>query len=73
MAKDQGHNNKKSNISQYAKYSGLAFQLFFSLLIAALVGQWIDKKLQLSNDYITLLLIVIVFFAMMYKLVKDLS
>lgn len=65
--------DKKEKIRQYAKYSGLAFQLFFTLIIAAFIGQWIDGKLEFSNDYITLLLIVIVFFAFMYKLVKELS
>jgi preprotein translocase subunit SecY len=63
----------KSHINQYAKYSGLAFQLFLALLIAAYIGQFLDKKLALPNSYITLLLIIIVFFGFMYKIVKELS
>jgi apolipoprotein N-acyltransferase len=65
--------NKNSHVNQYAKYSGLAFQMFFSLLVAALLGQWIDDKFELSRDYMTLVLIVTVFFGFIYKLIKELS
>lgn len=64
---------KPSQSNQYLKYSGMAFQLFILLAIAAWIGQKLDKALHLSSPYITIVLILLFTTAFFYKLVKDLG
>ena len=60
-------------VNQYLKYSGMAFTLFILLGIAALIGQWLDKKMATPQPYFTIILILLFMGGFFYRLVKDLS
>ena len=60
-------------VNQYLKYSGMAFQLFVLLGIAAFLGQWLDKRYLSGNPYFTIILILLFTGGFFYRLVKDLS
>ena len=64
-------NHKQTN--GYLKYTGLAFQLAGVVVMAILLGQWLDKKWMLSKPYFTVTLVVVFFSAFMYKLFKELT
>lgn len=60
-------------MTQWLKYSGLAFQMFFLLLAGWFVGAIVDEYLQLSKPLFALLLMVVFLIGFFYKLTKDLS
>lgn len=64
---------KPSQSNQYLKYSGMALQLFALLGIAAWLGQKLDKSLNTSDPYFTILFILLFTGGFFYKLVKDLN
>ena len=64
---------KPSDSTKYLKYTGLAFQLFFTLALFVWLGQYLDKKLDLSNPWFTIVLILVGFFGWVAKLLKDLK
>ena len=55
------------------KYAGLAFQFFFTFAIVFFIGKKIDAYLGNSKMYVTLVLIVITFIGVMYRIMKDLE
>ena len=59
--------------ARYMKYTGLAFQLFFAFAIVIFAGKKIDVYLGNEKMYVTLILIVITFVGMMYRIMKDLE
>lgn len=59
--------------SDYLKYSGLAFQMFFILLIGWFGGSYIDGYLELEKPVFALSLMFIFLIGYFYKLIKDLS
>ena len=71
------HNKKEKKstgkTNQYLKYSGLAFQFFITLGITAFIGQKLDEYFETPQPFITILLVLLVFIALMYKLIKELS
>ena len=68
-------NNRKKNHEdkgQFLKYSGFAFQLFFTMFVAGYIGGELDKMAGWDKMYLTAIFILLVFFAFIYKLMKDL-
>ena len=65
--------DKQKPIQNFAKYAGLGMQLFVSMAVAAYIGQKLDAKMDLGNDYITIVLVMLVFVAIMYKVIKELT
>jgi hypothetical protein len=65
MAKSAKHN--------YLKYSGIAFQMFFMLLIGLLLGQWLDKKFEFGQPYMTALCTILFLVGFFIKLIRDLA
>jgi hypothetical protein len=63
----------KKDMTQWLKYSGLAFQMFFLLLAGWFVGAIIDDQFSLSKPVFALLFMVIFLIGFFYKLIKDLS
>ena len=51
----------------------MALQLFVLLLVAAWLGQWLDKRLQTRDPYFTIILILLFMGGFFYRLVIDLS
>ena len=64
---------KPRQVNQYLKYSGMALQLFVLLLVAAWLGQWLDKRLQTRDPYFTIILILLFMGGFFYRLVIDLN
>lgn len=60
-------------VDAYLKYSGMAFQMAAVIMISIFAGQWLDKKLSLSEPYMTILLTVVLFGGYMYKLTRELT
>ena len=69
--KEKGPNSRGSN--QYMKYAGLAFQFFALFGLAFYIGQQIDKYFGNNKPFIAMLLILVSFIAIIYKIAKDLS
>lgn len=69
MAADQG----PKKISQYLKYSGIAFQLAALMAVGIFGGQWLDQKLGLQMPICTMILVLLFFGVYMYKLYLDLT
>ena len=65
--------DKKPRGSDYLKYSGLAFQMFFTLLIGWFIGSKIDDWLELQKPIFALILLMLFLAGFFFKLVKDLS
>ncbi len=63
----------KEQIKFYGKYMGLAMEMFGILLVAALIGQWLDKKFETSRPLITALLVVVALGGVLFKMIKDLG
>lgn len=70
--KKSGKKSSKKLIDA-AKYSGLAFQLLAAIVVAVLLGSWIDKLLELEKPIFTALLIPVFLFGFIYKLYLDIN
>ncbi len=70
MSKPDEKNIRKVNA--YLKYSGLAFQLAFVIFLGIYVGNYIDTYFGLKVPIATMILVLLLFGAYMYKLVVDL-
>ncbi|NOT38424.1 MAG: AtpZ/AtpI family protein [Saprospiraceae bacterium] len=64
---------KSGEVNAYLKYAGLAFQIFGILAVGAFLGQWIDEKLNFSQPWMTILLIVFLFAGIIYKIFLETS
>jgi hypothetical protein len=65
--------DRKPKGYEYLKYSGLAFQMFFTILLGWFIGSKIDGWLGLSKPVFALTLLMLFLAGFFYKLVKDLS
>ena len=61
------NNNPKS----YTQYLSLATQMILSFLAAIFLGKWLDEKLKLSFPFFTISLLIFIFIAILYKIIKD--
>ena len=67
--------NEKKHINKvnvYLKYSGLAFQLAFVIFVGIYLGKYIDTYFGWKVPIATMVLVLLLFGAYMYKLVIDL-
>lgn len=64
---------KAGPYAELARYSGMVFQIFALLFAAWLLGQWLDKKLENEEPYLSLTLIMLSIFAYLYSLVRQTS
>ncbi|MCC6816941.1 MAG: AtpZ/AtpI family protein [Saprospiraceae bacterium] len=62
---------KPSDYNAYFKYAGLAFQIFGILAVGAFAGQYLDRKLGLSQPWMTILIVLFFFIGIIYKIVLD--
>lgn len=62
---------QRKKMRNYAKYSGMGFQMAGTVLIGALLGRWIDNKMANETPYFTILLVVLFTAAAMYLAIKD--
>ena len=64
---------RKSAIKDWAKYGGLAFQLFGACLAGVLIGRWLDAKMQLERPLWAVFLTVLFMVASLVSLYKQLT
>jgi F0F1-type ATP synthase assembly protein I len=63
---------RKSAIKAYAKYGGLAFQLFGACLAGVLIGGWLDAKMHLERPAWAVFLTIFFMIAALYSLYRQL-
>ena len=63
---------RQSQINEYVKYSGLAFQMAALILLGYWLGSKIDKWLELSIPIFTIVLILAFLSVSFYSLIKSL-
>lgn len=68
---DPQSKDKSSRLRDFAKYSGLAFQIGFIILLGALAGKYLDKRFHLQKPIFTLVLSLFSVFAALYISLKD--
>ncbi|MBK6932969.1 MAG: AtpZ/AtpI family protein [Saprospirales bacterium] len=64
---------KRSAIRDWAKYSGLAFQLLGACLAGVLTGRWLDAKMQLDRPLFAVFLTVFFMIASLISLYRQLK
>jgi membrane protein DedA with SNARE-associated domain len=64
---------RKFPASDYARYSGMVFQLFILLWLSYLAGRWIDEKLAFEKPVVTIIILLMAIFAYLYSIVKQTS
>lgn len=64
-------NNQSNGLRDFAKYSGLAFQMIAIILIATWCGIKLDKILGLDMPVFTIILSLLGVFAGIYTAIKD--
>lgn len=63
---------KKITSTHYMKYAGMAFQMGAIILLSVLIGEYLDKFLNLSFPLFTLIFVLFGTFASLYLPLKDL-
>jgi ATP synthase protein I len=48
---------KKKQLNSYIQFSGLAFQMVATMLIAYFIGDWVDSKIESKNHIFTIILL----------------
>ncbi len=59
-------------LRDYARYSGMAFQMGIIILVGTLVGKKLDEYFQLQRPYLTVVFALLSIFAALYLALKDL-
>ena len=65
--------DKKPSTAFYARYMGMAFQMFLILFVGWFVGSEIDQYFGFVKPYVALALTFILLFGYLYKLYRDVS
>ena len=58
---------------KYMKYMGLAMQFFVTFAVVLFIGKKIDAYIGNEKLYITMVLLLITFIGIMYRIMKDLK
>ncbi len=64
-------NNK--NVNEVLKYSGMAFQMAFYLVLGWVIGRWVDRYFDTGKPYFSLALSILFLAAYFVKLIRDIS
>ncbi|TVR76861.1 MAG: AtpZ/AtpI family protein [Saprospirales bacterium] len=64
---------RRKKLVSAVKYAGLAFQLFVTIVVAVLIGRWIDRMLELEKPIFTALLIPVFLFGFIYRLYLEIN
>jgi len=72
MSKPPPDRNKTTNpLKQYARYTGIAFQMMAVMALSAWLGYKLDQTLDFSFPIFTLVFILTALGLLMYKLIKS--
>lgn len=64
---------RKSSANELLKYSGMAFQMAFCLIVGWWLGHWLDKYAGTPKPYFAIALSVLFLAAYFVKLIRDIS
>ncbi len=64
---------KKQYFHNYAKYSGIAFQMLAIILLGVWIGIYLDKYLKLQNSVFTILFTIVSIILSMLYIIKQVS
>ena len=64
--------NTGNRVRNYAKYSGMAFQMGIIILIGTFIGKKLDAYFQTERPYLTIFLALLSIFTALYVTLKDL-
>ncbi len=73
MATPPDDQDKKRNdqANSYMRYTGMAFQMGATIFVGILLGQFLDRKMQTSRPYFTMLFAIVFTGAAVYLAIKD--
>jgi len=69
--KKKNQKNNTEDLKNWAKYSGLAFQMGITIAAGTWAGTWLDKKFNTSKPIFSITLILLSVFAAIYFAIKD--
>ncbi|WP_299676151.1 AtpZ/AtpI family protein [uncultured Tenacibaculum sp.] len=61
----------KSQLKQYARFSGIAIQMGITIYLGSLLGEWLDNKYPNSNNLYTKICTLAAVFIAMYSVIKQ--
>lgn len=64
---------KNSHANEVLKYSGMAFQMAFYLVLGWWIGHWIDRYADNGKPYFSLIFSILFLAAYFVKLIRDIS
>lgn len=73
MSQSNPEKSKSQATREWLKYSGMAFQMIFTLLAGWYIGAWIDGKVQMGKPLFAIGLSFLFLIAFFYKLIRQLS
>lgn len=69
--KDNQEKKRKGQANSYMRYTGMAFQMGATIFVGILLGQFLDRKMQTSRPYFTMLFAIVFTGAAVYLTIKD--
>jgi F0F1-type ATP synthase assembly protein I len=77
LSKTENHNepNKRPTTlsKQLLKFTDIAFRMGITIALGAWAGTWLDKKLNTSKPYCTMILTLLATIGAMYMVIRDVS
>lgn len=73
MSRETNQNKTTNPLKQYARYSGIAFQMMVAMAFSAWLGLKTDELLNLQFPLFTLIFIMAALGVILYKIVRSLS
>ncbi|MCB0526533.1 MAG: AtpZ/AtpI family protein [Saprospiraceae bacterium] len=74
-AKKSPEERRKEALMATAKYGGMAFELLGACLAGALIGRWVDAKMEMERPlfavFLTILFLFVAFYMIYKQLLKD--
>ncbi|WP_442264717.1 AtpZ/AtpI family protein [Tenacibaculum sp. ZS6-P6] len=61
----------KSQLKQYARFSGIAIQMGITIYLGSLLGEWLDNKYPNSNNLYAKICTLAAVFIAMYSVIKQ--
>ncbi len=63
----------KSQLKQYARFSGIAIQMGVTIYLGSLLGEWLDNKYPNSDNLYTKICTLAAVFLAMYSVIKQVT
>ena len=71
--KDKRDPAKKSTVSRYARFSGIAFQMGSTIFLGAYLGRYLDDKYPSNKKWFTIGLTIFAVAVSLYNIVRQLN